>query len=378
MKTILKFLLAQLSSAACLLFILQASISMAADEAPRFQAILDAAVEEGVRAVSVHVSWDENSWSGTAGASSSDTTETLSPDSIFRLASISKLFTATIILQLVDEGVLELSDLLIDHLSDSPVSDLPYADLITIEMLLDHSSGIYSYSDADDFWDEAYRAGGLDRIWSPAELIAYAVEEKSYFDPSSKDDTHYSNSNYILLGMIIEKATGEALANNYSQRIYEPLDLEHTLLEGFGTGIESVQHSFMKRGLRNRVVARSRDWNGAQNGFYDVSGNYLLYNAWAWAAGGIASTSRDVHEFLLAVRDGSLLSEASQEILFRMNSAEGDTAVVFGGSGGWEGITTSAYEINGDIRIVILMNTTGIDSDANVLRGQLYRVLVPD
>lgn len=177
--------------------------------------------------------------------------------------------------------------------------------------------------------------------------------------------------------MIIEDVTGESLSSNYRQRIYEPLGLEHTLLEGFDGGLSEIQHSFMKTGFRNRIVAISRGWNRAVNGFYDVNGNYQFYNAWAWAAGGISSSSDNLERFLVGVRDGSLLSEAGQELLFRQNSAEGNTGVVFGGNGGWEGITSSASEIDHDVRIVVLVNTTGFDADATTLRGQLYRVLKP-
>lgn len=154
--------------------------------------------------------------------------------------------------------------------------------------------------------------------------------------------------------------------------------MNHTLLEGFDTGMNTVQHSFMKTDFRTRIMASRRGWSKAgPNDLYDVSGNYQLYNSWAWAAGGISSTSGDLHRFLMGVRDGGLLSDESQDVLFRNNSAEGNAGVVFGGSGGWEGITTSAYEINDDVRIILLANSTGFTVDADTLRGQLFRVLKP-
>ncbi len=73
------------------------------------------------------------------------------------------------------------------------------------------------------------------------------------------------------------------------------------------------------------------------------------------------------------------MSEESHEVLFRNNSATGSAGVVFGGTGGWEGITAAAYEINNEVQIVVLVNATGFsaDLDANALRGKLYRVLQP-
>ena len=352
--------------------------SAAETPAVQFQAILDAAVNKGLMAVSAHISWDNGSWMGVAGETSADSGEPLSPDSLFRLASVTKLFTATVILQLVDENILHLNDTLANRLPESPAADIPHADSITLGMLLDHTSGIRSFTDIDGFWREAYGKGGLDRIWDPDELIRYGLQKKPYFDPGVQGKRQYSNSNYILLGMIIEKVTGEPLAAAYRSRIYEPLGMNHTLLEGFDTGMNTVQHSFVKTGFRSWIRAIGRGWSKAgPNGLYDVSGNYELYNSWAWAAGGISSTSGDLHRFLMGVREGSLLSDESQELLFRNNSAEGNAGAIFGGSGGWEGITTSAYEINNEVRIIVLANSTGFAVDADTLRGQLFRVLKP-
>jgi D-alanyl-D-alanine carboxypeptidase len=343
---------------------------------PRIQAILDSAVNEGLMAVTAYVSWTGGAWAGVAGTTSADSTEPLSPDSPFRLASVTKLFTATVILQLADENVLRLEDTLANHLIDGPAADIPHADLITIKMLLDHTSGIRNFSEINSFWREAYGNGGLDRIWQPGELIAYALTKKPYFNPGTPGKRHYSNSNYILLGMIIEKAGGTSLAEAYRRRIVEPLGMTHTLLEGYDDGMNRVQHSFLKKGFRSGVIAMKRGWHKAgSNGLYDVSGNYRLYNSWGWAAGGLSSTPGDLDRFLTGVRDGSLLSHENQEVLFQDNSAVGRTAVFFGGSGGWEGISTSAYEINHEIQIIVLVNSTGFDTDANVLRDRIFTSL---
>jgi D-alanyl-D-alanine carboxypeptidase len=348
----------------------------AESNAEQFESILDAAVAQGIQALSVRVTWTEGTWAGAAGISSADSADSLGVHSLFRTASITKLFTATVILQLVDEEILSLDDTLADRLTNSPASEVPYADSITVGMLLDHTSGVRSFTDIDEFWDEAYGERGLDRTWLPAELVRYGLAQKPHFEPGKTSEKKYSNSNYILLGMIIEKVTGEPLASAYRQRIYEPLGMTDTLLEGFDSGLKRVQHSFLKSGFKAGYKARRRDWKDAGlGGVYDVSGNYRLYNSWAWAAGGISSTTADLDRFLVGIQDGSLLSVAGQEILFRNNSAEGNAGVVFGGSGGWEGISSSLYEIAGEIRIVVLSNTTGIDFTADKLRGQLYRVL---
>ena len=362
------------------LLVLAGPAAGAESRAQQFQVILDAAVASGLPAVSAHVSWNDGSWSGVAGKTSADSGESLSADSRFRLASITKLFTSVVVLQLVDEKVLRLGDVLADHLHGSPVADIPHVDSITIAMLLDHTSGIRSFTDVDGFWREAYGNAGLDRIWQPAELIGYGLQKRPYFEPGTPGEKRYSNSNYILLGLIIEAVTGESLASAYRSRIYQPLGMTHSLLEGFDSGMDSVQHSFLKTSFRNRLLAMKRGWGkSGSGGLYDFSGNYRLYNSWGWAAGGISSSTSDLQRFLAALRNSALLSEESQELLFRNNSATGNAGVVFGGSGGWEGITSSAYEINNEVQIIVLANGTGFaaDVDANALRGQLYRVVHP-
>lgn len=77
----------------------------------------------------------------------------------------------------------------------------------------------------------------------------------------------------------------------------------------------------------------------------------------------------------MGVRDGSRLSDEGQDVLFRNNSAEWNAGIMFGGSGGWEGISNSAYEINDEVRIILLANSTGCAVGADTLRGQLFRVL---
>jgi D-alanyl-D-alanine carboxypeptidase len=341
---------------------------------PRFQAVLDEAHAAGMPAVSVLMATDGKVWTGVAGESSDASGKTLSPLSRFRLASITKLVTATVVLQLVDEGRLGLDGTLADLLPGAPVADIPYAELVSVKQLLDHTSGIRSFTDIDAFWDNAYSAGGLDRTWDPADLISYATTEGPYFEPGAPGQRHYSNSNYVLLGMIIEKLAGEPLAQVFATRVFRPTGMENTLLEGFDPGMDEVQHSFVNGGFGNWFVAFARGWKKNDAGIYDVSGHYENYNAWAWAAGGLSSTPTDLNRLLVAVGDGSLLSAESEEILYRDNSAQGETAEFFGGSGGWDGIDTSAYEINRRVRVVVLVNGTDFDVDATTLLQRLYRI----
>ena len=360
----------------CLLFSSMANADSELLEV-RLQAILDEAVEAGLPAVSASLVRGEQSWAGVAGETSSSSGEPLNVNSRFRIASITKLFTATVILQLVDEGKLHLSDTLTEMLPERPASDIPHADTISLSMLLDHTSGIRNFTDDSAFWQEAYERRGLDRTWEPGELIGYSSRKEPYFKPGEAARRHYSSTNYILLGSIIERTTGRPLAEIYRARIFRPLGMTDTFLEGFEPGLDSVQHSLLKAGFGQRLLAKRRGWEkDARKGVFDLSRSYQLYNSWAWAAGGLSSSAADLQRFLLGLVSNQLLSPESQELLIRNNSGESDFGKVFGGSGGWDGITASAYEINSDVRIVVLANGTGFKVNADDLRNLIFEAFI--
>ncbi|SCF02371.1 Beta-lactamase [Micromonospora haikouensis] len=138
----------------------------------------------------------------------------------FEAGSNTKTFTAVLALQLVDRGQLRL---------DAPVSRylpqvVPNGRNITVRMLLNHTSGLFSYTG-----DEAFMAGlasDPQRVWTEAELLAVAFAHEPNFAPGT--GWSYSNTNYTLLGMIIEKLTGKGLPELVRQRIAAPLGLRHT------------------------------------------------------------------------------------------------------------------------------------------------------
>ena len=139
-------------------------------------------------------------------------------DTPFRVASISKPFVATIVLQLVDEGSVDLDETLSTYLPNTPIGgDVP------IRMLLNHRSGLPNYTDQSAFITDVFE--DRTRVFTPDEILAW-VEDAVTDEP----DQHfaYSNTNYILLGQLIERVTGTDLDTALRQRISEPLGLEAT------------------------------------------------------------------------------------------------------------------------------------------------------
>lgn len=166
----------------------------------------------------------------------------------FRTASITKTFTATLILLLVEDGALALDDSLSTHLPTEICEKIhvlegtAYGPNITIAQLLRHRSGIFDYATAPQFFEHVFNAPS--RKWSAMELLAEAVRGGNpYFRPD--EGVAYSDTGYVLLAMIIEAVTGLPLAAVYRNRLLNPLSLQHTFLEGLEPSVNwPVSHAF--------------------------------------------------------------------------------------------------------------------------------------
>ncbi|WP_344920169.1 serine hydrolase domain-containing protein [Streptosporangium oxazolinicum] len=189
----------------------------------------------------------------------------------FRIASITKTFTATIVLQLVRERRLALRDTLGKLLPGV----LPGADRVTVEQLLTHTSGIPDYLTDSRFMDAVVDGGMHTRDWPPRELLGYGGS------PGKSGVNSYSNGNFILLGLIIEKVTGQSYAEALRERVTEPLRLRDTELP---------------RDLRPPGLATGRQGDGP--------GATVVNSSIFWSAGGLVSTAGDVGAFYEALFGG--------------------------------------------------------------------------
>lgn len=240
-------------------------------------------------------------YSGAAGVASLEDQTPLQPTDRFRIYSITKTFTATVVLQLVDEGTLTLDDTVGQWLDDPAVTAIPNVSTVTVRQLLNHTSGIYDYADDDDspFWDDAFLGPDADwaKVWTLDELLAYAdgANHDPYFDPG--EGYHYANTNYVLLGMIVEKATGQMFNDELGERILTPLGLADTFLAEGGAMPEGVVDGYEL--LDGELV--------------NVSVSNL---SWVWSAGGMVSTTADLLRFARAVYSGELLSPESHTEMF--------------------------------------------------------------
>ncbi|RYZ43530.1 MAG: class A beta-lactamase-related serine hydrolase, partial [Myxococcaceae bacterium] len=188
--------------------------------APRLQDALEEAASAGdFPGVTASLRLQDCTWRGSAGVSRVEPATGLKVEDRLRVGSITKSFVAVVALQLQAEGRLSL---------DAPlatwVPDFPRADRISVRQLLNHTSGAFNYTQSQEFLAQAEASPG--KTWTPEELIAYGAAQSPSFEPGARWE--YSNTNYILLGHILESVTGTPLAQQLRTRILEPLDLDST------------------------------------------------------------------------------------------------------------------------------------------------------
>jgi len=164
-------------------------------------------------------------WSCASGLADIRTGATMKPGDRFRAGSIMKPFVAAVALQLVEEGRLSLDDTLADRLPGM-TGKVKNADRITITMLLRHTAGIGEFLDAEGVMDAIVE--NPKRIWKDEEWVSHGTSLEPYFAPGK--GWRYSNTDYVLLGMIIEKVTGQSWREEVRQRVIAKLELKNTVL----------------------------------------------------------------------------------------------------------------------------------------------------
>jgi len=237
---------------------------------------------------------DELLWEGASGDAVRDPTTPMEVTDTFEIASVSKTFTAALTLLLADEGLFGLDDPLGDHLPSSLLDDLLVVDgldrsgTITIRQCLNHTSGLPDYWNDPPFeawgWCNAFCVAYIDdvnRFWEPEEILAFVPGLDPIGQPGH--GYHYSDTGYVLLGLLAEEVTGEELHALYRSRILEPLGSTETWLEYREDGLPD-SHRW------------EADWN--------MTGQ--VHNSADWAGGGLASSAADLARFIDAL-DGELL-----------------------------------------------------------------------
>jgi D-alanyl-D-alanine carboxypeptidase len=215
-----------------------------------------------------------------AGLADSSGTQ-LTTDMPFRVGSISKPFVAAMVLQMVDEGHVDLDELLGTYLPDTPVGAT-----ITVRALLSHVSGIPNYTDQPAFFSDVL--ADRSRSFDTAEVLEYVAD----VDSGPADSFAYSNTNYILLGQLIEQIDGRSLNDSLQARIAGPLGLEATTFAGRGV----ADPANLVAGWSPAALAGEAD------------AEYESVASSAWSAGALISSASDLSTFMSGLFDGQLIS----------------------------------------------------------------------
>lgn len=225
-------------------------------------------------------------WEGAAGNTAGLQSPPMTPDTPFEIASITKSVTAATVLRLVEEGKLRLDTTLAEALPAAETKG--FDNNITLEQLLSHTSGLQDYwtdGPHDHSGNNAFLRLFLaepQKLWKPDEMLDFAREL-----PAKRrgGHFHYSDTNYVLLGRIIERTTGQTLHDVFREMIFKPLGMHETWLS---------YHE------KQRGVAPSHRFEGAE----DL--NAVPRQSADWAGGGLVSTTRDLDLFLRGLASGTL------------------------------------------------------------------------
>jgi len=257
----------------------------------RLQSLLDAAVREGLPGVSLRVTGPGIDFQSAAGVADLRTGEPLTTNHVMYVASLGKTFTAAVALQLCEEGQLDLDVPISNWLSAEVTRQIPFSENITVRHLLSHTSGLVDYLNDDMAWRIDF-ARDPHRQWTHSEIIPYLYGKPLLFEPGT--GYHYSNSNYILAGWILEQVTGEPLHTLIRKRILAPLGLKYTFNGAETSGGEARMHGYIRR--HGRIID-----------------TYPWYQHYGLADSGMHSTADELALFLKTLfTTGEILSEPMQ------------------------------------------------------------------
>ncbi|NHF58047.1 serine hydrolase [Flavobacteriaceae bacterium TP-CH-4] len=286
----------------------------------------------------------------------------MKPENVFELGSITKQFTAVAILMLMEQGKIDLLDPITTYVPDYPMQGKQ----ITIHHLLNHTSGIKSYTEMGDLSSFARN----DK--TPTELIDYFKNEPMDFNPG--DAWHYNNSGYIILGHIIEVVSGMSYADFIETNIFQPLGMTNSY---YGSHTQLI---------RNRASGYMPSESGYRNADY-------LSMTLPYAAGSLMSTVDDMFLWFQAIRDNTLISAQSKAKAFtdtklnngkpthygygwQIDEINGVQSIEHGG-GIFGYVTQGVYVPSENVYVIILTNRNGNSPQSTAIKMAAHAIGEP-
>jgi D-alanyl-D-alanine carboxypeptidase len=273
---------------------------VAAKKPTKLQTIVRGLVKAGAPGALAFVRTTNRSRGAANGFANLQPRDGMRPNDRFRVASVTKTFVSTVVLQLVAEGRLGLDDPVERRLPGL----VPNGGTITIRELLNHTSGLFDYTADQSFLQTLIANPG--RVWMPRELLAVAFSHPPLFAPGA--NWGYSNTNYVLLGLVIEAVTSRPVGEELRERIFNRLSLRSTTFPA-GTAVEG-------RFVHGYAVVPG-------TGGLPIDTATILSPTYSYAAGQIVSNAADVTTFFAALMKGRLLPAAQLKAMKTGSAASG-------------------------------------------------------
>jgi D-alanyl-D-alanine carboxypeptidase len=236
---------------------------------------------------------DGESFGLAVGYSDRDARTPMKPTDRMLAGSVGKTFAAATALQLVKEGKIRLDDKVENYLGGEPwFSRLPNAKDITVRQLMNHTSGLVRYEFKPEFTKEL--TANPEKVRKPAELVAYLLDEKPPFEAGK--GWEYSDTNYIVLGMIIEKVTGKKFYDEASRRLLKPLKLKDTI----------PQDGMKLKGVVQGYAGPNNPFGGKDAMIHE--GRFTINPQFEWTGGGFVSTAQDLARWAKMMYEGRAYS----------------------------------------------------------------------
>lgn len=265
-------------------------------DSDRFQNFIEQKVAQGLPGITMLIQTPDGIWSGAAGVADIPNNILMQACSVNKIGSLTKTFTATLILKLYEQGELDLDDPISMYLSNTIVNKVANAETATVRQLLNHTSGITDYLGVLQYQVFDYYNDPT-KVWTPMDELEYIFDESADFVAGTK--VEYSNSNYLLLGMIAENVSGMSGEQLYEDMIYSQLNLFNTYLYQNGDNPSNLVRGYFDEFDDGALI--------------DITSLRRFSNS---MVGGISSNVEDLNTFLRAAMTPNVLF--SQETIGEM------------------------------------------------------------
>jgi D-alanyl-D-alanine carboxypeptidase len=261
---------------------------------PALRRSLDAAFEKsfkqsGVPGAIAAIRTPEGTWEGTLGVANRGTGKPMRADMHQRIGSVTKTFTATLLLKAAARGQLSLEDTI-----DQYIKGVPNGDEMTLRQIANMSSGVASYTFNKQWQNKSF--ANPRKAWAPEKLARIGIKDSPVFDPGKR--WQYSDTNYVLLGLVLQQVTGKTVGELYEKQIIKPLHLKETSFPNADLVLPGpYAHGYTLQGQSNGKLADATHWSPT----------------WSWAAGAMISTADDMLVYGRALGTGEGLLPPEQQ-----------------------------------------------------------------